>query len=551
MRTGYCGKNELTDDDNRMLDQLEEADGQPGTELAGHNGHADAQHAHGAASNGAPAPAKAEPAVEPLAEQQYVPYIPQSPKLSRNIVRGSRRKLKRKPLQMRSSLLYPAIFLAVVGAIFTWNWFTVPIENQVTGETHTRWEQGVKLARNIVSPKASLTESFNGKERINILMLGLDHTPTTKKDPGLIHRCDSILIASTDFDKKQIRLASLPRDGWVQHFQDGKSHGYDKLGHTYAFGQMQNAKAKQDLSEGGINRSTESIAKLLDIEFDHYVVIEFDGFVELIDALGGLEVDVEKDMKYTDRAADLHINLKKGLQHLNGEQVMQYSRFRHDAMADKGRMQRQQKVIKLVLKKMASPQMIPKLPQLTRLFSESVKTSLSVDQLLALAQHAEDYNLDEMESMSLQSYWAREPGHERNLPGVSAENQHLHTSDEYVAPSDVQKVHDFLVNMNAPPVAVAKLAEEQGFAPMTVKLDASKSTDRDGKVVGWEVDWNGDGNFEEQSEVPQLARDFPKPGDFTIHIRVVDDMGKYSQTRELKLKVLGAPEPATAESTEG
>ena len=479
----------------------------------------------------------------------YAPYVPEI-RMPRQVVRGRRRR-ERTPALLRSPLMYPLVFVGVMLAVFGWNWFTTPIENEVTGQTRTRWQTGVSMARNIVNPKMSLEKSFEGKQHINVLLIGLDHVPVTKKDPGIIRRNDSNLVVSTGFDNKQIRIASIPRDGWVQHWQNGTNFGYDKFGHSYSLGQQYNLRRKEDIAQGGVGRVKETTEHLFDIEIDHYVVIEFEGFIQLIDAMGGLEVDVEKNMKYSDRAAGLHIDLKKGLQHLNGEQVMQYARFRKDAMGDKGRMMRQQKVIKLAMQKMASPKMLPRLPEIARLFNESVKTDLTADQLLALVQHVDGYNMDEVESESLPSYWAREPGHERMLPGVSAENQSSHTSDEYISPGDVKKMREFLTDLNAPPRVVASLNRETARAPFTATIDASESSDRDGSVVSYEVDWNGDGNFEIQSESAQISRDFPTAGEFSMNVRVIDDKGKASQPQKLILKLDPPGEQAAAHQTDG
>jgi LCP family protein required for cell wall assembly len=484
--------------------------------------------------------AESAPFDEPSARTPYVPVQPRSVVRGKNV--SSRR---RKVWYKRSAVLYPGMFLLVMFGIFTWRWFSTP----VTGQSQTRGQQLRNFMGNLISPRESLAKSFDGKSGINVILLGLDQTPKSRKDPGVIHRSDSMLIASTDFNSKQIRLASVPRDGWVQHWQNGENRGYDKLGHTYALGQQQNLRKKEDAGQGGINRATETVEKLLDIDIDHYVVIEIDGFVKLIDAMGGLEVDVEKNMNWDDNAGNLHIHLKKGPQVLNGEQCMQYARFRHDAMSDKGRMQRQQKVIKLIVQKLATPAMVPRLPQLVKLAHESVRTNLSPDQLLALAQHMDEYDPEEIESMSLMSYWAREPGHERNLPGVSDGNQAAHTSDEYIAPADMQAIHDFLTDLNAAPRAVAKLLQEQGSAPFTARLDASGSRDRDGSIASYEVDWNGDGNFEEQSESAILSHEYTKAGDYKVSIRVLDDKGKPSQPQSLELSVMpGAEQAAGLES---
>ena len=328
--------------------------------------------------------------------------------------------------------------LATIGCC----WWNIKVTNPLTGETETYGTRFQRTVRNIVQPKQSLETSFNGEHQISVLLVGLDHIPATKKDPGIIRRSDSVLLAQTDFDTKQARILSIPRDGWVQHWRYGQAHGWEKLGHSYAYGQQ--AKPGDPLA--GITCTRETVSHLLDLPVDFYVVIQFEGLVQVVDALGGLTVDVEKNMKYTDKAGGLYIDLKKGVQHLDGEQVVQYARFRHDALGDIARMGRQQKVIKGLLEELRKPENLPKLPHLVQLVQQCVVTNLSPDQLLALAQHLDEYAMDGIQTETLQSFWNREPGHEIELPGAGPG-----VDAQYIRPTDIAASREFLENLSPPP----------------------------------------------------------------------------------------------------
>jgi LCP family protein required for cell wall assembly len=372
----------------------------------------------------------------------YVPskQAPPAPRAARSahaIKRGTRR-----PWYARRSVQLPLLFVVVMLATIGFCWWHLPVVNPLTGENETNGTRFGRTMRNIVQPKLSLKNSFNGQRQVSVLMVGLDHVPATKRDPGVIRRSDSVLLATTDFDTKQIRILSIPRDGWVQHYRDGEAHGWEKLGHSYAFGQQ----ANPDDPLGGIKCTQETVEHLIGLPVDFYAVIQFDGLVKLVDMLGGLDVDVEKDMKYTDRAGGLFIDLKKGPQHLTGEQVVQYARFRHDALSDIARMGRQQKVIKLILVELRKPEHLAQLPQLTQLFEESVLTNLSLDQLLAIVQHLDEYDATGIETLTLPSFNNREPGHFIDLP-----HAYRGLNAQYINPDDAVAGREFLLNLTPPP----------------------------------------------------------------------------------------------------
>ncbi|MCH7471579.1 LCP family protein [bacterium] len=369
-----------------------------------------------------------------------------TPALPRDRRQGRLRHLRHKPWYLRKRFLWPASWLAIgFGLLAYWSW-NMPVENPVTRQPEILGKQFLRAGQALFKPDRSLEVAFRGQDQFRVLLVGLDEVPRQRKDPNPPHRADAVMVLSTDLKSKQVRALSIPRDGWVQHTRDGgRRIGYDKLAHTYVY--------------GGIERTKDTVENLLGLPTEYYVIVEIEGFVQLIDALGGLTVEVEKDMNYDDNRGDLHIHLAKGTQLLNGEQVMQYARFRHDALGDIGRMQRQQKLIRLIFTALTDARNVRRLPELARIVKESVQTNLGLDQLIALAQHMGEYSQDGIKTMTLTSYWNREPGHELELPGAIEGRE---VDAQVIFKSDADAAREFLSELSAPQAIAADGARGWG-----------------------------------------------------------------------------------------
>jgi len=136
------------------------------------------------------------------------------------------------------------------------------------------------------------------------------------------------------------------------------------------------------------------------------------GIVELVDAIGGVDIDVEKRMKYRDRRGNLNIDLEPGMQHLDGTQAMGYVRFRHDATGDLGRMERQRYFLRAVVSQIMKPNNVSRLPQLAQAFVETVNTDLRVKDLLTLKKLVEQSGPDGVRAETL-------PGEPKTIHGQS------------------------------------------------------------------------------------------------------------------------------------
>jgi LCP family protein required for cell wall assembly len=226
-----------------------------------------------------------------------------------------------------------------------------------------------------------LAPAFEGRDVVYILALGEDDTGCTKSKPrGL---SDTVILVRVDFLNKRVAALSIPRDTKIA------LEGYGEI------------KINAAHVHGGPVLACMAVEQLTGIKPDYYVKTNLKGFRKSVDILGGVEIDVEKDMHYTDRWGGLYINLHKGRQVLNGEKAMEYVRFRHDKLGDITRVQRQQKFLKVFVATMLSPMKLPKLPWVVKALMDNVDTTLTVRDAVYLAEFAKGIRLSEVKMASL------------------------------------------------------------------------------------------------------------------------------------------------------
>ncbi|WP_106768927.1 LCP family protein [Paenibacillus faecalis] len=219
-----------------------------------------------------------------------------------------------------------------------------------------------------VDAKAPEPPKWEGTEPVNILLMGVD---ARGFEEGEIPRSDTMLVASIDPVKKKMHLFSILRDTYT----DIPGHGQNRINTAVTHGPKTAMKAVGDL---------------LGIPIQYYVYTDFQGFIKLVDAVGGVDFYVEKDMKYSSKADqnEYDIDLKKGQQHLDGNEALQYVRFRHDKMGDFSRTERQRDLIAAVVKKMQTTTNIMKMPEIIESISPYIDTNMSVNDMWKLANVA-------------------------------------------------------------------------------------------------------------------------------------------------------------------
>lgn len=244
------------------------------------------------------------------------------------------------------------------------------------------------------------------KNRVNILLLGVDE-PDHETPGATARRSDTMIVASISPKDGTVNLLSIPRDTRVAI--PGRQ-GLDKITHSYAY--------------GGAALAARTVESLLGIPISYYTAIDWQGFIKVIDILGGVDLYVEQNMKYEDPYANLTIELNKGYQHLDGEKAGQYVRFRHDELGDIGRVQRQQRFLKALSQEILQVGTIPKVPSLISTISQYVTTDMTMFTMLKLVNTMKITQSDGFQAEMLpgdfadidgMSYWVPDQNETRRL----------------------------------------------------------------------------------------------------------------------------------------
>jgi LCP family protein required for cell wall assembly len=209
---------------------------------------------------------------------------------------------------------------------------------------------------------AAPTVTTQQSNAINIMIMGVDRRAD---DVG---RSDTLMVLTYNPADKKASLLSLPRDTRV-HIE---KNDYDKINHAYAY--------------GGHELTKKTVEAFLNVPVDYYVMIDVHAFEKIIDAVGGIDIDVEKRMYYEDPWDDdggLVIDLYPGKQHMDGKTAIQYVRYR-DGEGDIGRITRQQKFIKAFMSQIISPSILPKLPEIIQNISSAIQTDMPIDKMISL-----------------------------------------------------------------------------------------------------------------------------------------------------------------------
>ena len=239
-----------------------------------------------------------------------------------------------------------------------------------------------------------------GPRRQNILLLGVDSNGADS-DLWVGTRTDTIILLNVDPRTKTLNAISIPRDSKVYL---PKGMGVQKINAAHAI--------------GGVEMTVKTIENTLGVKVDKYIMVHDDAVRAIVDAIGGVDIFVEKNMKYNDYTGKLHINFTKGHHKLTGSDVVEYLRFRHDALGDIGRTQRQQWFLRGLLASLQKPETITKIPKIVSVANKYIKTDMSVYEMTQYASLAKGFDMDNIEIAMLPgspnkqgyiSYWILDP----------------------------------------------------------------------------------------------------------------------------------------------
>lgn len=274
--------------------------------------------------------------------------------------RSTRRKQKKRGNKKRIFMwiLVPFLIVALSGAAYA-----TFILNKAESVVNKSYKPVKAVSKRTVQVNPDL-------DNISILLIGVDESKSRAKQYGEAIRSDALLVATFNKKEKSVKLLSIPRDSYV--YIPGKNKR-DKITHAHAF--------------GGPKMTIETVQELLDIPIDYYVKVNFYAFMDVVNALDGIEVNVPYALSEQDSEDHPNaINLKPGMQTLNGEEALALARTRHHD-TDVMRGMRQQEIIKALMKKALSLQSFSKHTDIIEAVGNNMQTNMSFNDMKSLIDY--------------------------------------------------------------------------------------------------------------------------------------------------------------------
>ncbi|MCQ6557592.1 LCP family protein [Paenibacillus mendelii] len=238
-------------------------------------------------------------------------------------------------------------------------------------------------------------EKPEAMEPLTFLLAGVD----SREGSGGTLNSDVLMVASYNPASRSASLLSIPRDLRIETEQ-GSAH---KANYYFAHYSIKD-------KETALANTKQWFGELLDIPITHMVTVNFDGVRQIVDAVGGLDIDVDMNMRYTDRADGTNINLKKGLQHLDGKQVLDFVRYRKSNQgtgesSDTARNVRQQQVLQQLLDKLASFQGATQWGKVLDIVGQNMKTDIPEDVLKDWIMNYKEMKPNQISFQQVNSVW--------------------------------------------------------------------------------------------------------------------------------------------------
>ncbi|MBP0726528.1 LCP family protein [Bacillus sp. RG28] len=287
--------------------------------------------------------------------------------------KSTKRKRKKKHPILRSFLVIFAIAIVFIG--YKGVKAYVALQNTTKGQ---------QIHSTIRKQEAQVSQPFS------ILFLGIENYSTK----GVGGRTDSMILATVNPKNKTIEKLSIPRD-------------------TKVYIPYRNVDSKiNGAYNGGLQSAVDTVENFLHVPIDYYVTVDFNGFKNIVDAVGGIDVNVPFDFwEHTDAKPRGTVYFHKGVQHLNGTEALAYSRMRkRDPRGDFGREDRQQQVMMAIIDKLKSPETLLNIDNYAQVFSQNVKTNMSISQGLSVFNDMKGATSQNIETLKLEGNGSNDGG---------------------------------------------------------------------------------------------------------------------------------------------
>ena len=320
---------------------------------------------------------------------------------------SSRRKVNKKPSTAPSVIIAVAISLFVFmmvgiflgGCSIIGAFFGVDNPNHNNGENYADYftdEDGNKYYTSFDDEGNSITVEVKNKNLYNFLVIGKDRAA---------FNTDVIIIVSYDIDKGAVSMMQIPRDTYIE-VPDSKGNVTGRKANALLALYYNQAKAKgmsyNEAVKTACDDMRDSISKIFGIPINHFVMLDLKGFVNIVDAIGGVELTVPQDMFYEDPEQNLYINLKAGYQTLDGNKSEQFIRFRKGyANADLGRVDAQKIFISAFIEKVQKSFSIETIVAIVNQLSKYVVTDIDMQQMIYFAKGALSVDTDNIAMLTM------------------------------------------------------------------------------------------------------------------------------------------------------
>lgn len=296
------------------------------------------------------------------------------------------RKQKKKKRRRRVLYLALTVFLLLAGAV-----------GYMIVQTYTAASDSYDDLGREKSDLREETVSISD-DPISILLLGVEDY-STDGDNG---RTDTMIVATFNPDNEELQLLSLPRDTLVEIADRGTE---EKIAHAHAY--------------GGKEMAINTVEQFLDIPIDYYAAVNFDAFINVVDILNGIQVDVPFDFEQRTirESGNEDLQFTEGPMELNGEEALAFARMRkEDPRGDIGRNERQQQVIESVIDKATSLSTVTKVDDLAEEIGRNVQTDMKISEGLGFYRNYSDFSTSNIEKLSYDTQAQRINGAHYEIP---------------------------------------------------------------------------------------------------------------------------------------